>query len=161
MNMVGSFGCKNDELIRLKRREKRWNGNLSHFSLLLRHGSQLIAFRARFVGGRPSVLCSAEVPGVGEVLARTTPPVDDLCCFGRAGDEVCKDEGGFGSDIVARGEGGVEGSSGSKTFFCNINKQSNIRHSSSRGPRVLLTYRRELQVAIKFKPAMMRLTSVV
>ena len=106
MNMAGSFGCKNDQLIRGKRRGGKWNRNLSHFNLLLRHGSQLIAFRVRFVGGRPSVLCSAEVPGVGEVLARTTPAVDDLCCFVRAGGEVCKDEGGFGSDIVARGEKG-------------------------------------------------------
>ena len=84
--------------------------NLSHFSLLLRHGSQLIAFRARFVGGRPSVLCSPEVPGGGEVLPRTTPAVDDLCGFGRATDAVCKDEDGFGSDIVAgEKEGGGGG----------------------------------------------------
>ena len=137
MNMAGSFGCKNDQLIRGKRNLEKWNRNLSHFNLLLRHGSQLMAFRARFVGGRPSVLCSAEVPGVGEVLVRTTPAVEDLCCFGRAGGEDCKDEGGFGSDIVARGEEGGGRTSGSKTFFCNINKQSNIRHSSSRGPRVL------------------------
>lgn len=117
MNMVGSFGCKNDQLIRGKRIVEKWNRNLSHFNLLLRHGSQLIAFRARFVGGRPSVLCSAEVPGVGEVLARTTPAVDDLCCFGRAGGEACNDEGGFGSDIVARGEEGSGGHPDRKRFF--------------------------------------------
>lgn len=39
---------------------------LSHLSLLFRQGSQLIALRARFVGGRPSAFCSAE-PGGGEV----------------------------------------------------------------------------------------------
>jgi hypothetical protein len=117
MNMAGSFGCKNDQLIRGKRIGEKRNRNLSHFNLLLRHGSQLIAFRARFVGGRPSVLCSAEVPRVGEVLARTTPAVDDLCCFGRAGGEVCKDEGGFGSDIVARGEEGGGGHPDRKRFF--------------------------------------------
>ena len=61
-----------------------------------------MAFRARFVGGRPSVLCSPEAPGVGEVLVRTRPAVDDLAGFGREG-WACKD-GGFGSDIVARGE---------------------------------------------------------
>jgi hypothetical protein len=87
--------------------------------LLLRHGSQLIAFRARFVGGRPSVLCSPEAPGVGEVLPRTTPEVDDLCAFGRAGAD--EDEG-LGSDIVARRKEGRwrwkrGGSSGSKAFF--------------------------------------------
>jgi hypothetical protein len=105
------------------------------------------------------VLCSAEVPGVGEVLARTTPAVDDLCCFGRAGGEVCRDEGGFGSDIVARGEEGGGWTSGSKTFFCNINKQSNFRHSSSKGPQVLLTYRRDTISGDKI-PAMMRLISL-
>ena len=74
--------------------------------MLLRHGSQLIAFRARFVGGRPSVLCSPEAPGVGEVLPRTTPAVDDLCGFGRAAaDEV----EGLGSDIVARRKEGGGG----------------------------------------------------
>ena len=55
--------------------------NLSHLSLLFRHGSQLIAFRARFVGGRPSLFCSPDVPG-GERL-RTTPAVVDLRGFGR------------------------------------------------------------------------------
>ena len=118
MNMAGSFGNKNDQLIRGKRGGKKQNRNLSHFNLLLRQGSQLIAFRARFVGGRPSVLCSPEVPGAGEVLARITPAVDDLCCFGRAGGEVCIDEGGFGSDIVARGEGAsCKGHSDRKRFF--------------------------------------------
>ena len=100
MNMADSFVCKIVQLIGWGERREMWQ-NLSHFSLLLRHGSQLIAFRARFVGGRPSVLCSPEVPGVGEVLPRTTPTVDDLACFGREAG-VCKDEGGFGSDIVAR-----------------------------------------------------------
>ena len=106
----------------LEETQGKKNGqNLSHFNLLLRHGSQLIAFRARFVGGRPSVLCSAEAPEVGEVLPRTTPPVDDLAGFWRVG-EVCKDEGGFDSDIMARGEeedGGWKrgGSSGSKTLY--------------------------------------------
>lgn len=59
--------------------------NLSHLSLLFRHGSQLMALRARFVGGLPSVLCSPDVPGVGDVLPRTTPAVvEDRAGFGRA-----------------------------------------------------------------------------
>ena len=69
------------------------------------------------MGGRPSVLWSAEVPGAGDVLARTTPAVDDRCCFVRADGEVCNDEGGFGSDIVARGEEGGGGHPDRKRFF--------------------------------------------
>lgn len=56
---------------------------LSHLSLLFLHGSQLIALRARFVGGRGS--CS---PGGG--LVRERMEVEARCCFGgrwRAGDE--------------------------------------------------------------------------
>jgi hypothetical protein len=53
---------------------------LSHLSLLFRHGSQLIALRARFVGGRPSAVGSAE-PGGGECLGRTVPEVVDLLDF--------------------------------------------------------------------------------
>jgi len=100
----------------------------------LRHGSQLIAFRARFVGGRPSVLCSPEVPGVGEVLPRTTPAVDALDCFVREAG-VCKDEGGFGSDIV---KGGREVGSFVRieNVFCNINKQRKYQVQQFQGSYV-------------------------
>ena len=46
---------------------------LSHLSLEFRQGSQLIALRARFVGGRPSALSE---PGGGEVRCRTVLIVD-------------------------------------------------------------------------------------
>jgi len=46
---------------------------LSHLSLEFRHGSQLIALRARFVGGRPSGLSE---PGGGVVRCRTVPVVE-------------------------------------------------------------------------------------
>jgi len=68
---------------------------LSHLSLLFRHGSQLIAFRARFVGGRPSLFCSPDIPDGGERL-RTTPAVVDLRGFGRgAVGEVAEVVGGL------------------------------------------------------------------
>ena len=51
--------------------------NLSHFSLLFRHGSQLIALRARFVGGRPSAF-SPELDGGGEARERTVPALECL-----------------------------------------------------------------------------------
>lgn len=41
-----------------------------------------MAFRARFVGGRPSPF-SPEEPGVGDVLPRTVPVVADLPGLGR------------------------------------------------------------------------------
>jgi hypothetical protein len=69
---------------------KRNKTNLSHLSLLFRHGSQLMALRARFVGGLPSVLCSPDAPGVGDVLPRTTPA-------------VVEDRAGFGRPTVAEG----------------------------------------------------------
>lgn len=58
-----------------------WGGGttctcLSHLSLLLRQGSQLMAFLARFVGGRPSVGGSV---GGGDVRPRTMPW---RCCLG-------------------------------------------------------------------------------
>ena len=103
----------------------------------------MIAFRARFVGGRPSVFCSPEAPGIGEVLPRTTPAVDDLTGFGREAAGVCEDEGGFGSDIVRgkveeRWEGRPD-----RNVLCNINKQSRIRHgvlSQSLPPEASWTY---------------------
>jgi hypothetical protein len=56
---------------------------LSHLSLLFLQGSQLIALRARFVGGRPSPFCS---PGLGDVLPRTVPVVVvDFACLCRGG----------------------------------------------------------------------------
>ena len=50
----GRFLC-NEKKLNLRIKEKKKDNDLSHLSLLLRHGSQLIAFRARFVGGRPSL----------------------------------------------------------------------------------------------------------
>jgi hypothetical protein len=58
--------------------------DLSHFSLLFLQGSQFIALRARFVGGRPSPFCS---PGVGDVLPLTVPVAFVLPAFGRGGAE--------------------------------------------------------------------------
>lgn len=55
--------------------------DLSHLSLLFRHGSQFIALRARFVDGRPSPFS-----GLGDLL-RTVPAVTDLLCFWREGAE--------------------------------------------------------------------------
>ena len=59
--------------------------NLSHLSLLFLQGSQFMALRARFVGGRGSWS-----PGVGLVLGRTAADVVAArCCFerGTAGEE--------------------------------------------------------------------------
>lgn len=61
--MVGFYKTKGVSQGLLGRVLRRY---LSHLSLLFRQGSQLIALRARFVGGRPSAFCSAE-PGGGEV----------------------------------------------------------------------------------------------
>lgn len=58
---------------------------LSHLSLLFLQGSQFMALRARFVGGRGSWS-----PGVGLVLGRTAADVVAArCCFerGTAGEE--------------------------------------------------------------------------
>lgn len=53
--------------------------DLSHLSLLFRHGSQLMAFRARLVGGRPSLSLEGE-----EARGCTMPAVlFDLDAFGR------------------------------------------------------------------------------
>jgi hypothetical protein len=54
-----------------------WTADLSHLSLLFLHGSQLMAFRARLVGGRPSPFCSP-APGGGEILVRTVPAAEGL-----------------------------------------------------------------------------------
>lgn len=56
--------------------------DLSHLSLLFLQGSQLIALRARLVGGRPSPFASEE-PGGGDVLWRTVPAVVCLAGLGR------------------------------------------------------------------------------
>ena len=58
--------------------------DLSHLSLLFLHGSQFMALRARFVGGRPSPLS-----GLGD-LVRILPVVGDLMGFWReeVGEEV-------------------------------------------------------------------------
>jgi len=53
--------------------EKGQETCLSHLSLEFRHGSQLMALRARFVGGRPSGLSE---PGGGVVRCRTVPVVE-------------------------------------------------------------------------------------
>jgi hypothetical protein len=53
--------------------QRRATTNLSHLSLLFLHGSQFIAFLARFVGGRPSPWWS--LPVGGGVLDRTVPVV--------------------------------------------------------------------------------------
>lgn len=56
---------------------------LSHLSLLFLQGSQLIALRARFVGGRGSWS-----PGGGLVRERTVPAaVGGRCCFVRGAEE--------------------------------------------------------------------------
>lgn len=91
---------------------------LSHFNLLFRHGSQLIALRARFVGGRPSPFCS---PVGGEVLPRTVPVVVDLGCFclEDVGDVV---EGVLSS---AMGVGGWKGKEGPIETFGNYGFLSN------------------------------------
>lgn len=47
---------------------------LSHFNLLFRHGSQFMALRALFVGGRPS-LGSGGWPGGGDARTLTVPAV--------------------------------------------------------------------------------------
>ena len=65
---------------------------LSHLSLLFLQGSQLMALRARFVGGRGSWS-----PGGGLVLERTAPGV--RCCFERwagATEEGDEEEGSVG-----------------------------------------------------------------
>jgi hypothetical protein len=58
--------------------------HLSHFSLLFLHGSQLIAFLALLVGGRPSEDGSPEeeAVGIGDVLDRTVPAF--VCFLGGA-----------------------------------------------------------------------------
>jgi hypothetical protein len=70
---------------------------LSHLSLLFLQGSQLMALRARFVGGRGSWS-----PGGGLVRERTEGVVVDAgrCCFGRG----AEDEGG--SALVSSGMDG-------------------------------------------------------
>jgi hypothetical protein len=63
-----------------------------------------MALRARFVGGLPSVLCSPDAPGVGDVLPRTTPAVvEDRPGFGRA--TVGEDMDGWLSSVMME-EGG-------------------------------------------------------
>lgn len=57
--------------------------NLSHFNLLFLQGSQFIALRARFVGGRPSPFSGL----VGD-LARILVEVEALVFFERGGAEV-------------------------------------------------------------------------
>jgi len=68
-----------------------------------------MALRARFVGGLPSVLCSPDAPGVGDVLPRTTPAVvEDRAGFGRA--TVDEDMGGWLSSVImVIEEGGRKG----------------------------------------------------
>lgn len=65
-----------------KLRQRACITDLSHFSLLFLQGSQFIALRARFVGGRPSPFWS---PGVRPL---TVPAVAALAAFGRGGAEV-------------------------------------------------------------------------
>jgi len=84
---MAGFYKERDLLEFLRKKTGKKETHLSHLSLLFRHGSQLIAFRARLVGGLPSF--SAE-PGAGDVLCRITPVVTDLPGFGRgAEDEPC------------------------------------------------------------------------
>jgi len=81
------------------RTTSRWKGPtyLSHLSLLFRHGSQFMAFRARLVGGRLSA-CWSAADGDGETgRPLTTPAV--RCGFGRCSDG----DTGWSSGIVRAG----------------------------------------------------------
>lgn len=73
----------------------------SHFSLLFLQGSQFMAFRARLVGGRPSLGGSPLEAGVGEDLPRTVPEVRWSLGRGAEGEDA-------GRDSSTMGEGGGE-----------------------------------------------------
>lgn len=109
--------------IEVRKRKKK--ANLSHLSLLFRHGSQLMALRARFVGGLPSVLCSPDAPGVGDVLPRTTPAaVEDRAGFGRA--TVEEDMGGWLSSVMMGYKG--EKRKGSRKGIYQIKEEVNTQN---------------------------------
>jgi len=113
----------------LKQEKKKKKTNLSHLSLLFRHGSQLMALRARFVGGLPSVLCSPDVPGVGDVLPRTTPAVvEDRAGFERA--TVEEDMVGWLSSVIIVRVGYRGGREGSRKGIYQIKKEVNTQISN-------------------------------
>lgn len=79
-------------VVRMERRGRgRMGRYLSHLSLLFLQGSQLMALRARFVGGRGSWS-----PGGGLVRERTVPATVGgrcCCCFERGTEEAEEEEG--------------------------------------------------------------------